>query len=148
MRGSTTYHMQALITLANGVTYKDSDPMFTTGIAPLTSSLQITTPSGLPPQPGIQLFDTISFGPTPYNSNLAQAFATDLQGNVIWTYSYASSPVNVITPIKPLSNGHFLVVLTVSSGPTDSIIPSTTPTALRAIHFIATTIHHLPLASL
>jgi hypothetical protein len=34
-------------------------------------------------------------------------------------HTAASSPVNVITPIKPLPNGHFLVVLTVSSGPTD-----------------------------
>jgi arylsulfate sulfotransferase len=148
MRGSSNYHMQALVTLANGVTYKDSDHVFATGIAPLTSSLQITTPSGLPPQPGIQLFDTISFGPTPYNPKLAQAFATDLQGNVIWTYSYASSPVNVITPIKPLSNGHFLVVLTVSSGPTDSVIPSNTANDVREIDLIGNTIHDLPMASL
>ena len=148
MRGSTNYHLQALVKLASGVTYKDSDHTFATGIPPLTSSLQITTPSGLAPQPGIQLFDTISFGPTPYNPKLAQAFATDLQGNVIWTYSYASSPVNVITPIKLLPNGHFLLVLTVSSGPTNSIIPSGTANDVREIDLVGNTIHDLPMATL
>lgn len=148
MRGSASYHLRALVTLANGVTYQDSDHTFATGIPPITSSLQITAPGGLSPQPGIQLFDTISFGPTPYNPNLAQAFATDLQGNVIWTYSYASSPVNVITPIKPLLNGHFLLVLTVSSGPTNSIIPTGTANDVREIDLVGDTIHDLPMATL
>jgi len=70
-----------LVWSVNGIAGGDTT-VGTVGIPPLTSSLQITTPSGLPPQPGIQLFDTIPFGPTPYNPKLAQAFATDLQGNV------------------------------------------------------------------
>jgi len=148
MRGSTNYHLQALVALANGVTYKDSDHTFATGVPPLTSPLQITTPNGLTPQPGIELFDTVEFGATPYNPKLAQAFATDLQGNVIWTYSYASSPANVITPIKPLPNGHFLLVLTVTSGPTNSTIPAGTANDAREIDLVGNTIHDLPMATL
>jgi len=148
MRGSTNYHLQALVTLASGVTYKDSDHTFATGTPPLTSPLQITTPSGMPPQPGIQLFDTVQFGATSYDPELAQAFATDLQGNVIWTYSYTGSPANVITPIKPLPNGHFLLVLTVTSSPTNSTIPAGTANDVREIDLAGNTIHDLPMATL
>jgi arylsulfate sulfotransferase len=148
MRGSTNYHLQAIVKLANGVTYTDSDHTFATGIPRLTSPVQISMPSGLPPQPGVQLFDTVEFGSTPYNPQLAQAFATDLQGNVIWTYSYTSSPANVITPIKPLPNGHFILVLTVTTGPTDSAIPPGTANDLREIDLVGNTIHDLPMATL
>lgn len=148
MRGSTNYHLQALVKLANGLTYTDGDHPFATGKAPPTSPVQISMPSGLPPQPGIQLFDTVEFGSTPYNPQLAQAFATDLQGNVIWTYSYASSPANVITPIKPLANGHFLLVLTVTTGPTNSTIPPGAANDLREVDLIGNTIHDLPMATL
>ncbi|MHB8476332.1 MAG: aryl-sulfate sulfotransferase [Steroidobacteraceae bacterium] len=148
MRGSTNYHMQALITLANGVAYKDGDHTFPTGIPPPTSPLQITSPGGPPPQPGIQLFDTVEFGAAQYNPKLAQAFATDLQGNVIWTYSYAGSPANVITPIKLLPDGHFLVVLTVTSGPTNSIIPPGTANEVREIDLAGNTIRDLQMAAL
>ncbi len=147
MRGSTNYHMQALIKLANGVAYKDGDHTFASGIPPPTSSLQISA-GGPPAQPGIQLFDTVQFGATPYNPKLAQAFATDLQGNVIWTYSYAGSPANVITPIKLLPNGHFLLVLTVTSGPTNSIIPAGTANDAREIDLTGNTIHDLSMAAL
>ncbi|GAC1500251.1 MAG: hypothetical protein NVS1B6_06470 [Steroidobacteraceae bacterium] len=148
MRGSTNYHLQALITLPHGIKYKDSDHLFATGLPPLTAPLQITTPSGLPPQPGIELFDTVEFGAVPYNPNLAQAFATDLQGRVIWTYSYSGSPANVITPIKPLPNGHFLLVLTVTTGPTNSTIPPGTANDVREIDLVGNTIHDLPMGDL
>lgn len=148
MRGSATYHLQALVTLANGVTYTDGDHVFVTGAAPPTSPLQISLPSGLTPQPGIQLFDTVEFGSAPFNPKLAQAFATDLQGNVIWTYSYGGSPANVITPIKPLANGDLLLVLSVTTGPTNSTIPSGTFNDLREIDLVGNTVHDLSMAAL
>lgn len=148
MRGSTNYHMQALITLPHGVTYKDSDHTFATSTPPVTAPLQITTSGGLAPQPGIELFDTVEFGATSYNPKLAQAFATDLQGNVIWTYSYSGTPANVITPIKPLPNGHFLLALTVTTGPTNSTIPAGTANDVREIDLVGNTIHDLPMATL
>jgi len=148
MTGLTTYHLQALVTLANGVTYRDSDHLFATGAPPPTPPVQITTPAGLTPQAGIELFDSIEFGSAHYNPNLAQAFATDLQGNVIWTYTYAGTPANVITPIKLLPNGHFLLVLTVTSGPTDSTIPPGSANDVREIDLAGNTIHDLPMATL
>lgn len=110
MRGSSTYHMQGVITLANGLTFTDSDHTFTTGAARPTVPVQVTNPGGTPPQPGVELIDTIPLGSVPI-PGLAQAFATDLQGNVIWTYNYTGSPANIIFPIKPLPNGHFLMVI-------------------------------------
>ncbi len=148
MRGSTNYHMQALVTLANGLTYKDADHVFATGIPPLTAPVEISFPSGLAPQPGVELFDTMQFGTTPYNPKLAQAFATDLQGNVIWTYSYSSTPINVISPIKPLPNGHFLLNLTITSGAADSTIPPGSANDVREIDLAGNTIHDLPMATL
>ncbi len=148
MRGSTNYHLRALVTLANGVTYQDGDHTFATGIPPLTSSLQISTPSGLSPQPGIQLFDTISFGPTPYNPKLAQAFATDLQGNVIWTYSYSKFARQCDHPHQAFAQRSLSLVLTVSSGPTNSVIPAGTANDVREIDLVGNTIHDLSMAAL
>ena len=152
MRGSTNYHMQALVTLPNGVTYKDSDHLFATGAPPPTPPVQITTPAGLTPQSGIELFDSVEFGSAHYNPNLAQAFATDLQGNVIWTYTYSGTPANVITPIKPLTNGHFMLVLTVVPGvipgPSQSTVPPGSANDVREIDLAGNTIHDLPMATL
>ncbi|MGC9293229.1 MAG: aryl-sulfate sulfotransferase [Acidobacteriaceae bacterium] len=149
MRASTQYHMRALVTLASGTTFTDSDHTFTTGAAPPTAPVQITTPSGQTPQPGIELYDTMQFGTTPYSPSLAQAFATDLQGNVIWTYSYAGSPVNVIFPIKLLPNGHFLINLGITSGaPPGSQLPAGTIDDVREIDLAGNIIHDLPMATL
>ncbi|MGH8209114.1 MAG: aryl-sulfate sulfotransferase, partial [Steroidobacteraceae bacterium] len=148
MRGSTNYHMQALVTLANGATYQDSDHVFTTGATPPTAPLQISTPSGLTPQAGIQLFDSVLFGSTPYSPALAQAFATDLQGNVIWTYQYTGTPANVITPIKLLPNGHFLLNLTVTTPPNGPPIPAGTLNDIREIDLAGNTVHDLSMATL
>ncbi len=148
MRASSTYHLQATVQLPNGVTYTDSDHPFATGAAPLTAPLTVTTPSGSAPQPGIELFDTMQFGSVPYNPKLAQAFATDLQGNVIWTYSYPSTAVNVISPIRMLPNGHFLMNLTITSGAANSTIPSGSANDVREIDLAGNTVHDLPMAAL
>jgi hypothetical protein len=148
MRASTTYHMRALVTLANGTTYTDSDHTFTTGAAPPTAPVQITTPNGQTPQPGIELYDTMQFGTAAYSPSLAQAFATDLQGNVIWTYSYSNTNVNVISPIKLLPNGHFLMNLTITSGVTSGQVPAGSANDVREIDLAGNTIHDLPMATL
>ncbi len=148
MRGSSIYHLQATVQLPNGVTYTDIDHSFVTGAPPLTAPLTITTPSGLTPQPGIELFDTMQFGSVAYNPKLAQAFATDLQGNVIWTYSYQNTAVNVISPIKMLPNGHFLMNLTITSGAADSVIPGGSANDVREIDLAGNTLHDLSMAAL
>jgi arylsulfate sulfotransferase len=68
--------------------------------------------AGQTPQPGIELFDTL----VPYEP--AQAFATDLSGNVLWTYSYQGPTADVVQPIKVLPNGHFLVQISYASSQT------------------------------
>lgn len=109
MRGNASYHMRARISLADGATLIEPDQTFATGNAPQTSPVVISTGGGAGPQPGIELFDTV----LPYEPG--QAFATDLQGNVIWTYSYKGSKSDVIQPIKLLPNGDFLLVISYTS---------------------------------
>jgi hypothetical protein len=148
MVANMTYHMQALATLANGVSYADADRTFTTGTPPPTPPVQVTTAAGLAPQPGIELFDSAELGLPLYSPGLAQAFVTDLQGNVLWTYVYAGTPANVITPIKLLPNGHLLLNLTVTTPATGPPLPSGTADDIREIDLAGNTIHDLSMASL
>lgn len=102
MRASTPYHMRAVMTLSNGAQFTDSDHIFTTGAINTASfpQISVSTPSGLTPQPGIEMINTIN---TP-----TQAFATDLSGNVIWSYQGLQSG-DTIQPIKLLANGHMII---------------------------------------
>ena len=96
MLGQTLYHMRAQVTLNNGATYNDADHTCTTGTPPPTSPVNVTTTNGATPQPGIEMWNTI----LPVGDS--QAFATDLNGNVIWTYSYSPQ-------FKRLHPGHPVV---------------------------------------
>jgi arylsulfate sulfotransferase len=111
MRASSTYHMQAIVNLVNGAHVLDTDQSFTTGDIPANLLPKITTAiSGTPAlNPGIELFslDPLTGG-TQYN-----AVATDLGGNVIWYYDLGNGAFPF--PIKPLPNGHMIVVVA-SSG--------------------------------
>jgi hypothetical protein len=109
MLGLTPYHMQAEVVLDDGTTFTDVDQTFTTGTPPSTASVVASSQSGGTPQPGIELFDAV------FPAKQAEAFATDLSGNVIWTYSYAGSADDVVQPIRLLSNGHFLVQISYAS---------------------------------
>ena len=154
MRASTTYNMQAEVTLANGTTFTDSSHTFTTGDAPQTAPVQITTPNGQTPQAGIELYDALQPNPNAFSPSLAQAYATDLRGNVIWTYSYATAATesSILFPIKPLPNGHFLIYLeTLSNLFVTPAVPSDPPKTfndLREIDLAGNTIHDLPMAQL
>jgi len=105
MLGQTLYHMRAQITLDDGATFTDADQTCKTGTPPVTSSIQISSPGGGDPQPGIELWNTL------VPSTDTQAFATDLKGNVIWTYSYLHPPVDTIQGIQLLPNGDLLMVI-------------------------------------
>ena len=109
MRANALYHMRAWVALSDGATFTDADQTFTTGIAPTTATVETSVEDGQTPQPGIELFDTV------IPNQAAQAFATDLKGNVIWTYTYQGSRSDVIQPIKMLPNGHFLVLISYAS---------------------------------
>ncbi|MGH9599538.1 MAG: aryl-sulfate sulfotransferase, partial [Terracidiphilus sp.] len=105
MLGQTVYHMRAQIALDDGAAFTDADQTCKTGTPPVTSTIQVSTPSGATPQPGIELWNTL------VPSTDTQAFATDLKGNVIWTYSYLHGPVDTIQGIQLLPNGDFLMVV-------------------------------------
>lgn len=103
MKASSTYHMRAHVAWPDGRTWVDRDRTFTTGalpaaIKPPTISVAEPTP-GLSPAPGVELLCLIE----PSGTNMLQSVVTDLQGNIIWY-----TP-NGCFPIKPLSNGHFIV---------------------------------------
>ena len=104
MKQNTLYHMRAHVNWASG-SWVDQDRTFTTG--PLPSSFAVPaitvvqpTP-GLSPAPGVELLSLIE----PANTNMLQAVATDLQGNVIWYYPQQA------TPIKLMQNGDFILNL-------------------------------------
>jgi arylsulfate sulfotransferase len=106
MTQSTPYHMQGLITFQDGSSFNDSDFTFTTGALPANvfPGITATTTTGMTPQSGVELVDTV----TVLAGGKQNAFVTDLAGNVIWTYV----PTGVFTgpnPIKLLPNGHFLI---------------------------------------
>jgi len=110
MLGQTLYHMRAQVTLNDGATFNDADQTCMTGTPPITSQVNVASPGGGTPQTGIELWNTI----VP-NSD-AQAFATDLSGNVIWTYSYPHTSTDLIQGIQLLPNGNmFLLISYLSS---------------------------------
>ena len=105
MRANTTYHMQAVVLLPDCTQIVDSDHVFTTGggtTAVNVASVQpiqynVSTPSGLKPQPGIELLAFTGAQPT--------AVATDLAGNVIWSYTNEGAYGEFTQPLKMLPNG-------------------------------------------
>lgn len=109
MLGGTQYHMRAQVILSDGATFTDSDHTFTTGQPPAGATVTTSVMGAGNPQPGIELFDTL----LPHEST--QAFATDLNGNVLWTYSYTGPKDDLVQPIKMLPNGHFLVLISYAS---------------------------------
>jgi arylsulfate sulfotransferase len=140
-----SYHMRAMVNLDNGASFIDADHTFNTGSAPETSPLQITIPSGASPQSGVEIFDTV----IPHTE--AQLFATDLQGNVLWTYRYEGSAVDAIQAAKFLPNGHFLLLISFASSlPTAQLsnLPGGTVDAIREIDLAGNTIREVSLAQL
>ncbi len=108
--GNTTFHMRGLVVLDNGATYTGPDMTCTTGVPPISSPVQVSS-SGTP-QPGIEMWNTIL--PT----NYVQAFATDLNGNVIWTYNYQHTSTDYVQGVQILPNGNLLTVISYLSSMT------------------------------
>lgn len=112
MQQNTTYHMRALFTATDGSVTTDMDHTFTTGSfdAEVLPKISVTT-SGTP-QPGIELEDSTA-GTDP---NYLEAYATDLNGNLIWGYDIPDRQSGtIVQPIKLLPNGHFLMILSYNS---------------------------------
>lgn len=145
MPAHTSNPMHALVTLNNGASFTDTEHSFNTGNAPATSPIQVSTPSGGTPQPGVELFDTV----IPHTE--AQLFASDLQGNVLWTYRYQGSKADAIQAARLLPNGHFVVLISfLSSLPAKQLssLPSGTLDVIREVDLAGNTISELSLAQL
>ena len=141
MRANTAYHMRGRVVLQDGAAFTDIDHTFTTGTPPASAQVQVS--AGGSPQPGIEMFDTLR----PHRT--AQAFATDLDGNVIWTYSYPGSVEDFVQPIKLLPNGHLLALISYASSiPVQkggTIVPDTLD-EVREVDLAGTTIRSVTAA--
>ena len=106
MKLNSTYHMRAILKLADSTEFDDIDHAFTTGTLPATSlpSLVATTTLGGTPQSGVELLDLLGSG-----TNSLGAVVTDLSGNVLWTYNPTLPGSASVNPVKLLPNGHFLL---------------------------------------
>jgi arylsulfate sulfotransferase len=111
MRANTTYHMQAVVQLPGGQRILDADHSFTTGALPaaLIPSIAVPQAAGAGVAPGVELLDLVTTSLATATQNRLTALATDLAGNVIWYYPVETGDIPF--PIKPLPNGHMLLVL-------------------------------------
>lgn len=142
MLGQTLYHMRAQIALDDGATFTDADQTCKTGSPPVTSPVQVSTPGAATPQPGIELWNTIV--PT----NDTEAFATDLKGNVIWTYSYPHPQVDTIQGIQLLPNGDMLMVISYLSSLTVGKSAPNVINEIREIDLAGNTVRDLTMDEL
>ena len=105
MLPQTTYHMRAHVDWPGG-SWVDQDRTFTTGALPTDPPFpQFTVTGGAPgsstaSSPGVELLSLVNTSGAP----VMHAVVTDQKGNVIWFCPVAA------LPIKPLDNGHYIVV--------------------------------------
>jgi hypothetical protein len=142
MLAQTQYHMQAQIDLADSATLSDNDHTFTTGTRPFTSPVNVTTSDT--PQPGIEMWDTL------IPAEPAPIFATDLKGNVIWTYPRQGSALDTIQGIQLLPNGDMLVLISYLSSLTAGAANANTGTIneIREIDLAGNTIRTITMDQL
>ncbi len=142
MKGSTLYHMRAQVTLSNGATYTDADHTCYTSVPPVTSPISVTATSGSTPQSGIEMWNTL-VPPTD-----TQAFATDLNGNVIWTYAYTHGNNDFLQGIQLLPNGNMLTLISYLSSMNPVTLPSGTFNEIREIDLAGNTVQSLTMDQL
>jgi arylsulfate sulfotransferase len=137
MRAGTTYHMQAVVNLIDGSQLLDSDHTFATGTIPAQRLPGLTTQltGAGTPSDGIEL---LSLRADNLGGNLLSTVATDLDGNVIWYYDLESSDFPF--PIKPLPNGHMLVV-------TSPVVAGTGVNEVREIDLAGDVVNRITLSS-
>jgi hypothetical protein len=143
MKQKTTYHMRAHADYDDGTSQLDVDHVFTTGSLPagLIPPFTATTTSGLTPQPGVELVNTL------VEAAPSTAFATDLDGNVIWAYlSPDFTKATSLLPVKLLPNGHFMCFIAppVFNGPPAPGILN----ELREFDLVGNTIRSLTMSDL
>jgi hypothetical protein len=149
MLAQTLYHMRAQVALNDGATLNDPDhDHFASGSSLVTGSPPVTSPvvvtgSGTP-QPGIEMWNTI------LPAGDTQAFATDLQGNVLWTYSYTGTYRDFIQGIQLLPNGNLLMVISYLSSLPQTIVNEAPDTLneIREVDLAGNTVSDLTMDTL
>lgn len=145
MRANTAYHMRATVAFQNGITTQDVDHTFTTGSLPgnLQSQISATTTSGQTPQPGIEMLNPIYGAPA--------IAATDLQGNIIWTYN---PPDNLgagaqwYAP-KQLANGDYIALASIASSQVSPTgVPAGTADMVREFDLAGNTVKQITMDQL
>lgn len=145
MLANRTYHMRAHIEYSDGTSATDTDHTFTAGALPpgIDPVVDAATTPGLTPQPGIELINGSG-------GNANGLFATDLKGNVIWTYNFPDQqPGQSVQGAKLLPSGDILMVV----GPSSSsaltrAVKDDTPTAVREINLAGDIVKQLTIADL
>jgi arylsulfate sulfotransferase len=145
MKAFSTYHMRATVQFGDGSQFVDGDQTFTTdGLqgTDLPAVVAQTTP-GMVPQTGIELVNTV-LGPS------VPVYATDLNGNVIWSYKFNDgSSADLVYPVQFLSNGHFVVLIGPNSPvPIQTPPPAGTIDVLREIDLAGNTVRELSIQAL
>ena len=145
MKANTTYHMQAKVVYDDGSSTENADQTFTTGALPKAiPQFTVTPTSGLTPQPGVELVDPVSF---PFSI----PFATDLQGNIVWTYTPPESQQagELIYPVKLLPNGHFTCLIGTSTSNSALLPPPPgSVNVIREFDLAGTLVRQLSMANL
>jgi arylsulfate sulfotransferase len=141
MLGQTQYHMRAQVTLNDGATYNDTDHTCMTGVPPPTSAISVSPSSGATPQPGIEMWNTL------LPAGDTQAFASDLNGNVIWTYTYPHTTADIIQGIQLLPNGNLLMVVSYLSSLTKAQNPGVI-NEVREVDLAGNTVNSLSMDTL
>jgi arylsulfate sulfotransferase len=142
MLGDTLYHMQGQIVLNDGATFTDADQTCMTGIPPTTPSVTVTNPTNGNPQPGIEMWNPL------ISKTTNQAFATDLKGNVIWTYTYPHPQGDLIQGIQLLSNGNLLMPISYLSSLTTAQQPTNAYNEVREVDLAGNTVASLTMDQL
>jgi hypothetical protein len=144
MIAGTKYHLQGVVTLPGGITFNDADKTFTPAGLPALDFPTITVSNNTAPTPGVEIMDNVVYLPVP-------AYATDLDGNVIWAYNPPDLTTgDILQPIKPeLSNGHFLLQLSQSStAPLQGGVPANSLQVIREIDLAGNIIQQLDINTL
>ena len=95
------------------------------------------------PQSGIELVDTVL-------SSAVPMYATDLAGNVIWSYKFTDgSSAELVYPVQFLPNGHFVLLIGPNSPvPIQTAPPTGSIGVLREIDLAGNTIRGLSIQEL
>ena len=137
MLANTTYHVQAIVDLADGSQVADADHTFKTGgiATSILPEILTTTTAGMTPQSGLELLDLV-------NPTERQSVVTDLNGNVLWAYQYGNSGTDLPEPVKLLPNGHFLIDISPQVG-ANGLFAKTAINDVREVDLAGLTVHEL-----